>query len=284
MAYSSEIAKTLTVQITKFVTLNRHQLAGHVANLDFCLAEVRHCLDVIDGYDRRFEQMKTGQTKHVSEHGTVEFSLDDPCCTQRTAPPPRRVSGAELGEARRNLCDATYRFLVRCFNEGFIQEDLFRRTCGSLDIGVEASDLRLRTLSCLSNAAESSAYVEEVGRGDGTLQARRYRFWLTTIGARNGLHSIVDFHLMPPTGGRSEYATRSRPTHRPANEGWFSAFRHAPNDSALASCPGSGCQAAGSRANRVLVRRSDRGVDRLPISQPCHHDQRPIWRVLALCE
>lgn len=145
MAYSSDITKTLTVQITKFVTLNRHQLTGHVANLDFWVAEVRHCLDVIDGYDRRFEQMKTGQTKHISEHGTVEFSLDDPRHTQRMSPPPRRVSGAELGEARRNLCDATYRFLIRCFSEGLIQEDLLRRTCGSLDIGVEARELRNRT-------------------------------------------------------------------------------------------------------------------------------------------
>jgi hypothetical protein len=49
MAYSSDITKTLTLQIRKFVTLNRHQLAGQVANLDFWLAKVRHCLDVIDG-------------------------------------------------------------------------------------------------------------------------------------------------------------------------------------------------------------------------------------------
>src|SRR6201981_923543 len=114
MAYSIDIAKTLTDQITKFVTLNRHQLAGHVANLDFWAAEVRHCLDVIDGYNRRFEQMKAAQTKHTSEHGTVEFSFHDPCRPQKPAPPPRRVPGAELGEARRHLCDATYRFLVRC--------------------------------------------------------------------------------------------------------------------------------------------------------------------------
>jgi hypothetical protein len=30
MAYSSDITKTLTDQITKFVTLNAHQLAGHI--------------------------------------------------------------------------------------------------------------------------------------------------------------------------------------------------------------------------------------------------------------
>lgn len=145
MAYSTDITKTLTVQISKFVTLNRHQLAGHAANLDFWVAEVRHCLDVIDGYNGRFEQMKTAQTKHTSEHGTVEFSLRDPRHTQEVAPPPRRIPSGELAEARRNLCDAAYRFLLRCCNEGLINEDVLRRTCGSLDIGIEASDLRHAT-------------------------------------------------------------------------------------------------------------------------------------------
>jgi hypothetical protein len=92
MAYSSDITKTLTVQITKFVTLNPHQLAGHVANLDFWMAEVRHCLDVIDGYDRRFDEMKTAQMKHISERGTVQIRLDDSWGTQKTAPPPIRLA------------------------------------------------------------------------------------------------------------------------------------------------------------------------------------------------
>jgi hypothetical protein len=77
MAYSSDVTRTLTVQITKFVTLNRHQLAGHVASLDFWIAEVRHCLGVIDGYDRRFEQMKTGPDlpSHGGWTGDVEMKF-----------------------------------------------------------------------------------------------------------------------------------------------------------------------------------------------------------------
>jgi hypothetical protein len=145
MAYSSDITKTLTDQITRFLTLNRHQLAGHVANLDFWVAEVRHCLDVIDGYNRRFEQMKAAQIKYTDQHETIEYWLDDPCCTRTKALPPRRVADSELGGARSRLCEATYRFLVRCFNEGLITETVLRGTCNSLDIGVEASDLRLRT-------------------------------------------------------------------------------------------------------------------------------------------
>jgi hypothetical protein len=144
VAYSADIAKVLTDQLTKFVTLNRHQLAGHVANLEFWLDEVRHCLSVIDGYGLRFEQLKAAQTKHVAEHKTVEFDLRDPCCTQSRAAPPKRVSDSELTGARRAVSDATYRFLVRCFNEGLIEEATLRRECKSLDIGVEAADLKHR--------------------------------------------------------------------------------------------------------------------------------------------
>ena len=60
MSYSSQIADLLAAQLTKFVTLNRHQLAGQASNLDFWLLEVRHCLAVIDGYRERFEQGAQG--------------------------------------------------------------------------------------------------------------------------------------------------------------------------------------------------------------------------------
>ena len=142
MAYSSDIAKILTDQITKFVTVNRHQLVGHLANLDFWADEVRHCLQVIDGYSRRFERLKTAQMKFAADHGTVEFRLDDPRHTRISVAPPRRVPGQELVEVRRQLRDAFYRFLIRCFHEGLLDEGASRRTCETVGVGVEASDLR----------------------------------------------------------------------------------------------------------------------------------------------
>lgn len=144
MAYSSDIAEILTEQITKFATLNRHQLAGHLANRDFWTDEVRHCLEVIDGYSRRFERMKAAQMRFAGDHGTVEFRLDDPCCTRTSAAPLRRVPDQTLVEVRRHLCDAFYRFLVRCFHEGLLDEGAVRRTCETVDIGVDASNLRQR--------------------------------------------------------------------------------------------------------------------------------------------
>lgn len=134
MAYSSDIADLLADQIAKFVTLNRHQLVGHAANLDFWAGEVRHCLDVIDGYERRFEQMKTAQMQYVSEHGTIQYDLRDTSIPGEKPPPPRRVPGGELRKSRQRLCEATRRFLVRCFDDELISEATLRRVCGRLGI------------------------------------------------------------------------------------------------------------------------------------------------------
>ena len=144
MAYSTDIAEILTDQLAKFTTLNRHQLAGQTANLDFWLAEVRHCLDVIDGYVRRFDRLKTAQGKHISQHHTVEFDLDDPCCIRDTAAPPTRVPHRELQGSRRDLCEATYRLLLRCFKEGLMDAPALRQECGRLGIGVDVADMRSR--------------------------------------------------------------------------------------------------------------------------------------------
>jgi hypothetical protein len=109
---------------------------------------VRHCLDVLDGYNSRFEQMKAAQMRHAAEHGTLKFRTDVPIWYEYNAEPPsppRRVPSSELGEARRHLCDATYRWLIRCYQDGLIGETAVRQTCDSLNIGIEPSDLLQRT-------------------------------------------------------------------------------------------------------------------------------------------
>lgn len=148
MSFSEEMARVVADQLARFVTLNTHQLAGHVANLDFWVSEARHVLEVIDGYEPRFRRMKAGQEQHVVKHGTFTHLLGDidPWFGEpeiRSVPdPPRRVGHATLRQARRSVTEATYRFLVRCCNEGLIPESKMRAICEELDIGVEAADLR----------------------------------------------------------------------------------------------------------------------------------------------
>lgn len=144
MSYSTEIAALLTAQLSKFVTANRHQLAGQLANLDFWLAETSHCLAVVDDYEARFRRLKTAQTEYVRAHDTIEFDPRDPCCTAAMADPPQRVPSSELRDTRRALCEAAYRFLVRSFNEGLITEPKLRDACGRLGISVATIDLKGR--------------------------------------------------------------------------------------------------------------------------------------------
>lgn len=134
MSYSSEMTHLLAAQLEKFVTLNRHQLAGHAANLDFWMNEVRHCLEVVDGYERRFEQMKAARTQHVSEHKTIVYDLRDPEHTRQQAPPPKPVPTGELGKSRQRLCKAADRFLTRCFNDEMISKTALQRASALLEI------------------------------------------------------------------------------------------------------------------------------------------------------
>src|SRR3954451_13431515 len=123
MSFSTDVADVVAKQLSRLTTLNRHQLAGQVANLDFWLGEVRHALAVIDGYGVRFTRMHAAQEQHVTVHGTTEFDLDADWDTNRRATSPRRVPGQELEKARRNLNQAASRFLERCHNEGLLSDD-----------------------------------------------------------------------------------------------------------------------------------------------------------------
>jgi len=144
VAYSTEIAALLAGQLARFVTLNRHQLAGQVVNLDFWLAETRHCLAAIDGYQSRFERLKAADARHVVEFGTVAFELDETRYFDEGVRPstPKRIPDGELKNARRALCDNAYRFLVRCCREKLIDPATLRLHCDGLGIGVDPADLQ----------------------------------------------------------------------------------------------------------------------------------------------
>jgi hypothetical protein len=148
MTYSVNLAEVITQQMVRFATLNRHQLAGHLLNLDFWLDEIRHALSVIDGYQPRFRKLKEAQEKFGGPppptppsrlrklRGVPEFFGGTP-------PLPHRISDSDLAEARRALVDAGYGWLRRCYREGLLTKDQFRVHCESLGTSIDPADLRL---------------------------------------------------------------------------------------------------------------------------------------------
>src|SRR5438270_5879000 len=112
MAFSTDLAKLVSEQLARFVTLNRHQLAGQVANLDFWLAQIQNALGAIDGYGVRFVRMEAAQAQYVTTHATVEYTLDSELRShERPAAGPRRLPDTEMRRARRGLVEAATRFL-----------------------------------------------------------------------------------------------------------------------------------------------------------------------------
>jgi len=142
MAYVTDVSRLLTETVEKLSTLNRHQLAGHVANLSFWTEEVRHCLHVIDDYHHRFEAMKVAQTKHAVGHHTSEFALDEQYDLGKSVPPPKRVPDNQLKEARRTLCDAFYGFIVRCQNAELLDQAAAEHAAANVGISIDQKDLK----------------------------------------------------------------------------------------------------------------------------------------------
>jgi hypothetical protein len=128
------MAKLVADQLSRFVTLNPHQLAGQVANLDFWLNQVRHALEAIDGYGVRFVRMEGAQKQYVLAHGTTLSELG-PCGPEERRPaPPRRIPDRELQKARRALVEAAQRFLERCRHDEVISESQYSQALGELGI------------------------------------------------------------------------------------------------------------------------------------------------------
>jgi hypothetical protein len=122
--------------------LNPHQLAGHVANLEFWSDEVAHCLDVLDHYNVRFNRLAAAQRDYVSRRQTMEFDLNDEWGDTAAAPSrPRRIPDSDRRTARTELCESFYTFIVRCYAASLIDEERARSECERHSISVDARDL-----------------------------------------------------------------------------------------------------------------------------------------------
>jgi len=55
--------------------------------------------------------------------------------------PPKRIPHGQLTESVRALRDVAYRFLVRCYRAGFMDEARFREAAESVGTGIDLADL-----------------------------------------------------------------------------------------------------------------------------------------------
>ena len=118
MSYTEEIVRPLIETLSKTAGLPTFQLAGHVPNLDFWIAEVRHALAVIDGYPKRFEDMVAAQREFDA---TYRESAERREHHEYPYGPPRLALTPALAERlTRELVAVTSRVLDRCLKEELI--------------------------------------------------------------------------------------------------------------------------------------------------------------------
>ena len=104
MSYAIEIGVALVNVLKHACDGSNEYFAGYAANRRFWVAEARHCLDVITGYDERFQRM-TEASK----------AFRGPKFDWPTIPIERRSTrSTDLSAMRQTLLDSMRRFLARC--------------------------------------------------------------------------------------------------------------------------------------------------------------------------
>jgi hypothetical protein len=134
MPYIEDITDPLIHTLTHSGGLSVHQLAGHAANLEFWAGEVKHVLDVIDGYPKRFNGIQQGEKEYAERQELKGLPVTH---GDRTAPRMRRgIKDQELKDLRRRLADAMHHILNRCYNEELITENELDHFGAMLDFDI----------------------------------------------------------------------------------------------------------------------------------------------------
>ena len=118
MSYTEDIARPLIETLSKTAGLPTFQLAGHVPNFAFWMAEVRHALSVIKGYPKRFKDMVAAQN---------EFDASYPDAAKSRERHEYEYSGTRLAVSpalaerlSREIVGAADRVIDRCLKEELI--------------------------------------------------------------------------------------------------------------------------------------------------------------------
>ncbi|QDU58574.1 hypothetical protein [Aeoliella mucimassa] len=131
MAYTIRLADEVAATLGKQLTMNRFQLAGQFANIDFWVDEVKHVLSVIDGYSARLALLESAQQEYIDKHD-VDITDERPYSAgsqnnwgggeqvPRSELDRYRVDPELLKAKRQKVADAFYYVLRRYYKEGIL--------------------------------------------------------------------------------------------------------------------------------------------------------------------
>jgi len=146
MIYTIEKANLIANQLKKFTTGYTHHVVGHYANLNFWLNEVVEALNAIDEHKDRFDGIYAAQKKWTEDHGTVVYDYCPVCqgkCEFSDGKPilPKRKHRIEKVNSRKELVNAAYYFLTRCYRIGLLSQEELKSKCDLIGTSIDLNDL-----------------------------------------------------------------------------------------------------------------------------------------------
>lgn len=146
MIYTIDRANLISEQLKKFTTGYTHHVVGHYSNIYFWIGEVKEALNAIDNHKKRFDKMYDAQKDWIEEHGTIVHDFCPICggkCEFSDGKPilPKFKYKTELLEARKNLVDSVYYFLIRCFKIELLTYDELKEKLDLIGTSIEPKDL-----------------------------------------------------------------------------------------------------------------------------------------------
>lgn len=163
MLFTTDIAGLVAGQLTRFVTLNRHQLAGQVENLNFWLAEVHHALDMIDGYGVRFVRLHAAQERYVATYNVTMSEVGPGGVSERSPAEVRRIPdrGSPKGAASVGRGGIPVSGAV-CGGRSVVGGSGIRRTCAS-KCGTRACHLTKRDVAERGGSSRWLRMIDRAG-------------------------------------------------------------------------------------------------------------------------
>jgi len=108
MTYIEEISSALVRVLTHACDGEPQRFAGYAANAGFWIGEAKHCLDVIDGYQDRFDRLRKATMKYASEAEQDEWGHNTFGLATRS------TKYSDRATAKRDVLEVSRRFLKRC--------------------------------------------------------------------------------------------------------------------------------------------------------------------------
>ncbi len=147
MIYTIEKANLIADQLKKFTTAYTYHVAGQFANIDFWINEVVQSLNIIDEHRIRFDNISKAQKEWADNHKVV-IHYYCPICKGRCEfsdgkpNPPKLRYKSDKSEARRDLLDSAYFFLIRCYRIGLLSKEELKQKCDVIGTGIDLEDLK----------------------------------------------------------------------------------------------------------------------------------------------